>query len=55
MLSVAKHLAADRDRPFASLSVTLCDWSNCQGQFVRFEPCLKDVIYQVRPVLAGVP
>jgi hypothetical protein len=26
MLSEAKHLAADRDRPFASLRVTLCVW-----------------------------
>jgi|SRR5436305_9301994 len=29
MLSVAKHLAADGDRPFASLRVTRCDCSSC--------------------------
>src|SRR5712692_5226866 len=31
MLSAAKHLAADRDRPFAALRVTGCDESTCQG------------------------
>ena len=41
MLSAAKHLAADRDRPFASLRVTLGDCSNCQGLFFTLEPCLK--------------
>src|SRR5712692_8290799 len=40
MLSAAKHLAADGDRPFASLRVTRCDCSNCQGRFVQIEPCL---------------
>ena len=40
MLSAAKHLAADGDRPFASLRVTRCDGSNCQVQFVQIEPCL---------------
>jgi len=40
MLSAAKHLAADRDRPFAALRVTGCDCSNRQGQFVQIEPCL---------------
>src|SRR6266446_2123976 len=40
MLSAAKHLAADRDTPFASLRVTWCDWSNCQGLFFTIEPCL---------------
>ncbi len=48
MLSAAKHLAADRDRPFAEftlsgangLRATLCDCSNCQVQFVQIEPCL---------------
>jgi hypothetical protein len=42
MLSAAKHLAADRDRPFASLRVTGCDCSNCQGQFFTIEPCLTE-------------
>ncbi len=40
MLSAAKHLAADGDRPFVSLRVTRWDWSNGQGQFVQIEPCL---------------
>jgi len=40
MLSAAKHLAADRDRPFAALRVTRCDCSNGQGRFVQIEPCL---------------
>jgi hypothetical protein len=51
MLSAAKHLAADRDRPFAEfplspfaslrgnsahgLRVTLCDWSNGQVLFCK--------------------
>src|SRR5260370_32380241 len=39
MLRCAQHLAADRDRPFAALRVTLCDCSNGQGQFVQIEPC----------------
>jgi hypothetical protein len=41
MLSEAKHLAADRDRPFAALMVTEGDCSNGQGQFVQIEPCLR--------------
>src|SRR6266852_5467806 len=41
MLSAAKHLAADRDRPFASLRVTWCDESTCQGLCFTIEPCLK--------------
>src|SRR6266852_8143635 len=41
MLSAAKHLAADRDRPFASLRVTGCDESTCQAFFFTIEPCLK--------------
>src|SRR2546428_9951249 len=41
MLSAAKYLSADRDRPFASLRVTWFDCSNCQVQFVQIEPCLK--------------
>ncbi len=41
MLSAAKHLAADRDRPFASLRVTWCDESTYQGLFFTIEPCLK--------------
>jgi hypothetical protein len=48
MLSAAKHLSADRDRPFAEftlsvangLRVTLCDCSNGQGLFFTIEPCL---------------
>ncbi len=40
MLSEAKHLVADRDRPFASLRVTLCDCSNCQELLFTIEPCL---------------
>src|SRR5260370_25916557 len=40
ILSEAKHLAADRERPFASLRVTWYDCSNCQVRFVQFEPCL---------------
>src|SRR5947209_681443 len=44
MLRVAKHLAADGERPFAALRVTWCDWSNCQGLFFTFEPCLNKII-----------
>src|SRR6266852_3858176 len=44
MLSAAKHLAADRDRPFASLRVTGCDESHCQGLFFTIEPCLICII-----------
>src|SRR5437588_5918069 len=40
MLSIAKHLAAHGDRPFASLRVTWCDCSNFQGLFFTFKPCL---------------
>jgi hypothetical protein len=48
MLSAAKHLAADRGRPFAEftlsatnvLSVTRCGCSNCQELFFTIEPCL---------------
>jgi len=40
MLSAAKHLAADRDRSFASLRMTRCDGSNGQVQFAQIEPCL---------------
>src|SRR5258708_5821562 len=41
ILSAAKDLAADRDRPFAALRVTGGDCSNGQIQFVQIEPCLK--------------
>src|SRR5260221_7015080 len=49
MLSEAKHLAADCDRPFAEftlersegLRVTWCDCTNYQGLFFTIEPCLK--------------
>src|SRR5260370_38897361 len=47
MLSAAKHLSADRDRPFAEftlsaangLRVTGCDSSHGQGFFFTIEPC----------------
>src|SRR5258708_15096046 len=48
MLSAAKHLAADRDGPFASLRVTWCDESNCQGLCFTIEPCLKCIIGSLR-------
>ena len=49
MLSAAKHLCAERDRPFAEftlsatnvLRVTRFYCSNGQVQFVKIEPCLK--------------
>jgi hypothetical protein len=52
MLSTAKHLVAERDRPFAEfplsaahgLRVTWCDWSNGQGLVFTIEPCLKKMI-----------
>jgi hypothetical protein len=52
ILSAAKDLSADRDRPFAEftlseangLRVTRGDCSNGQGQFVQIEPCLKNII-----------
>src|SRR5260370_33351852 len=34
-----KHLATDRDRPFAALRVTWCDCANYQGLFFTIEPC----------------
>jgi len=48
MLSAAKHLSADRDRPFAEftlsganvLRVTRCDCSNGQALVFTIEPCL---------------
>src|SRR5713226_9033118 len=40
MLSEAKHLCAQQDRCFASLSMTMCDCSHCQGLFFTIEPCL---------------
>src|SRR5216683_1640429 len=46
ILSEAKHLCAYRDRPSASLRVTLRDCSNCQGLFFKIEPCLKPIIGQ---------
>src|SRR5258708_28395042 len=48
MLSAAKHLAADRDRPFASLRVTWCDESNRRGLCFTIEPCLKESIVPVQ-------
>ncbi len=44
-----KHLAAERDRPFAALRVTVCDCSNCQGLFFTIEPCLKFIIAAEEP------
>jgi hypothetical protein len=52
MLSAAKHLSADRTRPFAEftlsvangLRVTRCDYSNCQGLFFTIEPYLNRII-----------
>src|SRR6266852_8245930 len=41
MLSAAKHLSADRDRPFAALRVTRCDWSNGQGLFFKLNLALE--------------
>jgi hypothetical protein len=52
MLNAAKHLAADRDRPFAELTlseanglrVTWCGHSNGQGLFLTIEPCLNKLL-----------
>jgi hypothetical protein len=52
MLSAAKHLAANRDRPCAEfplseahgLRVTRCDCSNSQGFFFTIEPCLNKIL-----------
>ncbi len=52
MLSEAKHLSADRDRPFASLRVTRCDWSNCQALFFTIEPCLMCIIVPIADLSA---
>src|SRR5690242_6075526 len=40
ILSRAKDLAADRDRPFAPLRVTLGDGSHCQVYFFQIKPYL---------------
>ncbi len=40
MLSAAKHLSADRDRPFAALRVTRCDCSNCHVLFFKLNLAL---------------
>src|SRR5258707_13040480 len=40
ILSEAKDLSAERDRPFASLRVTRWDSCNCEGLFFTTEPCL---------------
>ncbi len=37
MLSAAKHLCAERERPFAALRVTGFDSSNCQVQVTGFD------------------
>ncbi len=44
ILSEAKDLTADRDRPFASLRVTRGDCSNGQGLFFKIEPCLNLIV-----------
>jgi hypothetical protein len=41
MLSAAKDLDANPERPFAKRRVTRCDWSNGQGLFFTSEPYLK--------------
>src|SRR5258706_14328383 len=41
ILSEAKDLSAERDRPFASLRVTRWDGCNCEGLFFTTEPCLR--------------
>ncbi len=48
MLSAAKHLATDRDRPFAKRGVTRCDCSHSQGLFFTIELCLKKIIQAYR-------
>src|SRR5436853_2919596 len=55
MLSAAKHLAADRDRPFAALRVTRCDCSNYQVQFAQIEPCLTITMRRVNITRRFVP
>ena len=59
MLSAAKHLTADRERPFPftafrasahSLRVTRCDSSNGQEHFVHLEPCLNIVDLPLLPL-----
>jgi hypothetical protein len=44
ILSEAKDLATDLNRPFASLRVTRCDWSNDQGLVFTIEPCLSYIL-----------
>jgi len=44
MLSAAKYLAADRDRPCAALRVTWCDESHGQGFFFTIDPRLNKLI-----------
>src|SRR5258706_3654291 len=43
-LSEAKDLSAERDRPFASLTVTRWDGCNGEGLFFTTEPCLYTLI-----------
>ncbi len=54
MLSAAKHLAADRDRPFASRRRDSVDCSPCQGLCFTIEPCLNIITYYVT-IQQGVP
>src|SRR5260221_9875801 len=45
ILSEAKDLSAERDRPFASLRVTRWDGCNGEGLFFTTEPCLISLIW----------
>ncbi len=47
MLSAAKHLSADRDRPFAALRVTRCDCSNCHVLFFKLNLALEAQLSRV--------
>src|SRR5260221_14435611 len=44
ILTEAKDLSAERDRPFASLRVTRWHGCNGEGLFFTTEPCLKKLI-----------
>jgi hypothetical protein len=45
LLSVAKELGAERDRPFAALRVTRWDGAHWEGLFLTIEPYLKKLIF----------
>src|SRR5438270_13182986 len=53
ILSAAKDLAADRERPFAALRVTGNHCSNGQEPFVQIEPCLRIIIRRDIPMIIG--